>query len=178
MSKNKEFDAVIQKTAKVNVIINAAINGLVPILAMGSMIYVPVMGLGGMVQDLVLMNFFLIFFVFFFARLECINYAKKNGIPGIAYDQQTHASLTKYLQRSTFKNFVVMYVKYMVTWALPVVLLCLAIYPEAGVPLADFVFIKTTFSVFLANRVAMLGGQLGAIDQDSIKLVKAKMAKA
>ena len=118
------------------------------------------------------MNFFLIFFVLFFTRNEVEKWSKKNNARGVWYKENKHKDLKKYLNNGFFKNFALLFIRYSITMTIPAVVLCSLIYADSGIPAAHFVFIKGIYSVFLANKVATLGGRLGSIDQTSIKLAQ------
>ncbi|MGF1760093.1 hypothetical protein L4D76_19575 [Photobacterium sagamiensis] len=172
MDMTDKYEALVLKGAKFQVMINATINALVPALTLSG-VYMTIMGGSGMVVDFLIMNFFLIFFVFLFARKEVADWGAKNNAHGVWYNETKHKDLKKYLHRGFFKNFLSIFVRYNITMALPVIVACGFIYPEAGIPIAHFVFIKCVYSVFLANKVATLGGRLGSIDPKSIKLAQA-----
>ena len=171
MDMTDKYDVLILKGAKFQVIINALINSLVGAVAV-STAYVTIGGDNGMIVDFLIMNFFLIFFVFLFARKEVEDWRKKNNAAGVWYSEKKHKDLKKYLHNGFFKNFVKVFIRYTLLMALPVVVICHFVYPEAGIPHAHFVFIKGVYSVFLANKIATLGGRLGSIDKASINLAK------
>ncbi|MGF1760119.1 hypothetical protein L4D76_19720 [Photobacterium sagamiensis] len=172
MDYSKDYDFLVMKGAKFQVMINAAINGLVPALTMSGMI--GIFTAGGMVQDFLIMNVFLIFFVFIFSRLEVIKWRQKNNAEPVAFDPVKHKGLEKAMHRHPMAEFFVIFVKYNLLMAAPAIAVCLFIFGDAGIPVHQFVFIKATYSVFLANAVAMHGGKLGSIHIES----EAKTAKA
>ena len=161
MDLKSQYEALILKGARNQVLINAIINALVPAATMSGM--VKLFEVGGMVQDFLVMNTFLIFFVFIFSRLDIVNWRKKNNAKPMDFDEVMHKGLKKAMTRHPLAEFFLMYFKYTAFTAVPVIAICHFVYGEAGIPVDHFVFIKTAYAVLLANACAMRGGKLGSL---------------
>lgn len=118
MDTTKDYDFLILKNAKFQVLINLLINGIVVVLAMGKLEYVPIFDVGGIAQDLLITNIFLIFFLFLFGKIEMEKWRKGNNKTGVWYSEVKHKNIAKYLKRSFAKNYFFLFVKYSLTYTL------------------------------------------------------------
>lgn len=173
MDIQKQYDFLIVKNAKFQVLLNLIINGFIVLLAMGKFESVPLFEVGGALQDLLTTNFFVIFFLYYFGKADMEKWRVKNGETGVWYKSEQHGVLNKYLKRGFFMNFLYLYVKHTLTFTLITVAFCHFAYQGmSGIPMEHFMFIKILYVCLLANSVAMIAGRVGSIDTDSIPQLK------
>ena len=161
------YNYLIMKNNRNQVLINLVINALVVVLVMGGLETLPVFEANGMLQDLLVTNMFLIFFIYIFGRLEVINWRKKNGAKGLEFNSEEHKKVAKLYKLHPLAGFGILWVKFTLFVAIPACLITSVIYGGAGMPILHFLFFKLVYACFMANYVANLGGMVGSIEVEA-----------